>query len=206
MYKTAVIIFHKNIARYPERWWKLMCFTIREQTYKDFDVFELDYGGTGIQIYEGSNFESLEMPTHAHAHNHLLDKVFAAGYEVAFNCNLDDYYHETRIEKQLPLLQKYDVVSSNWRYMDVDGNLKDKKIFSGANIPYHFARGHNVIAHPACAYRKSFWENCSKLHPEQIPHDDFDLWKRELAKGATFYIHPDILLYYRLHPNNSGNK
>ena len=74
--KVAVIIFHKNIDRYPAEWIERCFMTIRNQDYKDFDVFELDYGGTGKQKYDGSTFFDISMTTHAHAHNFLLDEVF----------------------------------------------------------------------------------------------------------------------------------
>ena len=55
--KVAVVIFHKTVNRYPENWIKSCMDSIRNQTFKNFDVFEVDYGFGNTQIYEGSNFD-----------------------------------------------------------------------------------------------------------------------------------------------------
>lgn len=49
--KSAVIIFHKNIDRYPIEWIEKCYSTIRGQYNVKFDVFEVDYGGNGNQAY-----------------------------------------------------------------------------------------------------------------------------------------------------------
>ena len=55
--KVAVIIFHRNIDTYYKPEWIAKCYdTIRNQEWKYFDVFEVDYGGTNRQTYEGSRF------------------------------------------------------------------------------------------------------------------------------------------------------
>ena len=178
---------------------------MRFQSYPNFKVYELDYGGTGNQIFEGSNFESFKLNNHAEAHNYLLDKAFKE-CDYVFNTNIDDYYDNRRVEKQLPLLKKgYDVVSSNFFWINEEDQVFGATKFHHLNIQKEAARNHNIIAHPVCAYSKRFWENCDKLKGEEIPRDDFELWKRSYKKGFGFVILPDYLLYYRIHSNNSGN-
>lgn len=205
--KNAVIIFHKNVSRYPKEWIDRCIESIRLQSYPNFTVFELDYGGTGKQIYEGSDFESKKLNNHAEAHNYLLDKVFALGYEYAFNTNIDDYYSLDRVEKQLKYLKKgYDVVSSNFVRVDENDRHLERMNFHFRNPVKEARNNHNIIAHPVCAYSKKFWTQCDKLKGEEIPRDDFELWKRSYKKGFNFLILPDYLLYYRIHANNSGNE
>jgi hypothetical protein len=203
--KLAVIIFHKNIERYPKRWIDKCIDSLKYQSYPNFTVYELDYGGEGKQVYEGSNFESKKLNNHAEAHNYLLDKAFNDGCEYAFNVNVDDYYDKFRIERQLKYLKKgYDVVSSDFICVNEDDKILGYKRFHGKNISREFKNNHNVIAHPVCAYSKYFWENCTKLKGEEIPKDDFELWKRSI-NDFRFIIINDNLLYYRIHSNNSGN-
>ena len=66
-------------------------------------------------------------------------------------------------------------------------------------------RNHNIIAHPGCVYSKNFIENSGLLVPEEIPKDDFNLWKRSYAK-FQFKIVPYTLLFYRIHENNISGK
>jgi len=184
------------------------CFeTIRNQTYKDFDVFELDYGGTNRQAYKGSNFESKPLANHAEAHNYLLDKVFSMDYDCAFNTNIDDYYSYNRFEEQIPWIERaYDVVSSNFVRF-TEGKIGFHYLnFAGMDYVKEAAKGHNIMAHPVLCYSRHFWLNCDKLNPKLIPFDDFECWKSAYKKGFKFIILQDYLLYQRVHNNNVSKK
>lgn len=198
--KVAVILFHKNIKKYPEKWVQKCIHSIENQTYKSFDVFELDYGNDHQQIYKGSSFSSTDtIPDHASAHNWLLDKVFGLGYDCAFNINVDDVYSLDRFEKQLPYIEQgYDVISSNFYHIDESGRLLYPMVMDKKDIEIEAAKGHNIIAHPVCCYSKNFWINCTKLDSSEIPKDDFELWKRSYGKFKFKIVH-DFLLYYRVH-------
>lgn len=204
--KLAVILFHKNSDNYPERWISKCLSSIKEQTHKHFDVFELDYGGQGIQLYEGSTFYSISLLDHAQAHNFLLDKVFELDYDGAFNVNIDDCYSPDRFEKQIPYLKNgYDVISSNFYNIDDNDNITCKLSMHDKNIITEASIGHNIIAHPVLLYSRNFWTTCSKLKSEEIPQDDFELWKRSYDK-YKFIVLPDYLLYYRIHKQKASAK
>lgn len=197
--KLAVIIFHQNVNRYPQSWIDDCIKSIQNQTFKNFQVFEIDYGGNNIQIYPGGNFESIILNNHAEAHNYLLDKVFLLDFDYAFNVNIDDLYSVNRIEKQLEFAKKgFDVISSNFYTIDEYGKVQNEFIMNDKNFEYEAAKGHNIISHPVVCYSKHFWTTCSKLHPNEIPLDDFSLWKRSYSH-YKFVIVPDFLLYYRVH-------
>lgn len=201
--KVAVVIFHKNVSRYPEQWiWA--CFdSIKRQSYTKFDVFELDYGGNGKQEYEGSNFESIEMTDHAKAHNYSLDKVFKMGYDCAFNVNIDDVYSTDRFAIQLEFIKSgYDLVSSNYNTIDENGNVLRGMELHSKDIQTEAQQNNNIIAHPVVCYSRNFWQTCGGLISEEIPRDDFELWKRCYAKNIyNFKIVPEYLLHYRVHEN-----
>lgn len=199
MIKLAVIIFHKNVRNYPAQWIAQCVNSIKNQTHKDFQVFEIDYGGDGVQIYPDSHFCTKDFKTHADAHNFLLDQVFKLGFDYAANVNIDDHYSPDRFEKQLVYAkQGYDVISSNFYNINAEGAIIDTMEMHGKDIIAEANKGHNVIAHPAVFYSKNFWTTCSRLIPDQIPVDDFELWKRSFDQ-YRFIILPDFLLYYRVH-------
>lgn len=199
--KTACIIFHKNIDRYPKQWVENCINSIKNQTFQDFKVFEIDYGNSNKQIYEGSIFESVELKNHAVAHNYLLDKVFSLGYDIAFNTNVDDNYDVKRFELQIAKINEgYELVSSNFYVIDESENVVKTNVFHNLNFFEEAEKNHNIIAHPCTAYSKKFWDNCTKLIDTEIPKDDFELWKRTFIKGENkFCILPEFLLYYRVH-------
>lgn len=212
----AVILYHANHSKYPKKWIDDCLTSIRGQVVEEFDVLELDYGKEPTQLYEGSKFFTAEFKEvdkihrgHSHAHNWLCYKAVELGYDYVFNTNIDDFYHYERLYRQVPLLKSgFDVVSSNMTQIDADnrvimkGHMMMTDIqFSGMNIIEHFTKGHNIIAHPACAYRANFIKNSGMLNPMEVPKDDFELWKRSVGK-FTFKIAPYTLLYYRLHDSN----
>lgn len=198
--KAAVIIFHKNIERYPKEWIQLCIDSIQQQTYKHFDVFELDYGGTGTSIYPNSIFSSMEFKDHAQAHNYLLDLVFQKGYDCAFNVNVDDFYSLDRFEEQIEAIEMgYDVVSSNFCNVNEQGEVIQINNMSVLDMVEEAKGNHNIIAHPVCCYSKKFWETCTKLRSAEIPKDDFELWKRSYLSGEyKFVILENCLLFYRV--------
>lgn len=205
--KVAVIIYHKDVQKYSPVWIHKCLASLRGQSYKNFDVYELDYSGTFTQIYEGSNFSSTNsIKDHSESHNWLLDKVFELGYDCAFNVNVDDIYSLDRIEKQLPWIEQgYDVVSSNFHHIDERGRVLYPMIFDKKDPLSEAKRGNNIIAHPVVCYSKHFWTTCTKLKSSEIPKDDFELWKRSYGK-YKFKILPDFLLYYRIHSQKVSAK
>lgn len=207
--KAAVIIFHKNIFSYYPTEWVVKCYdTIRNQTYQNFDVFEVDYGGTGIQTFEGSTFFSEALDNHANAHNFLLDRVFERDYDCAFNVNVDDWYALNRFEKQIPAIEQgFDVVSSNFYRVNDDESVKQSFCFHGRDIRKEAAKEHNIMAHPVLCYSRRFWTQCDRLDPKDIPFDDFILWKKSYKRGIfKFIILPDFLLFQRIHDKNVSRK
>lgn len=183
------------------------------QTYPDFDVFEMDYGGEDSNwIFDGSSRLIHDAPgaTHADAHMMLVRRCIYAGYDLVLNTNVDDIYPSRRVELQVGAFNPETAVSSGNYVLFEDniGNVRGSAIFTthaapDIDIRAHFARGHNVIAHPACAYTKAFVEYCDAandgLRHNEIPADDFKLWQRMLAAGQRFYIMPEVLLFYRYH-------
>jgi len=206
--KAVVIIFHKNIDTYYPWEWIQKCYdTISNQSYRDFDVFELDYGGANRQTYPNSRFCSKLMGSHADAHNYLLDWVFSEGYDCAFNVNIDDWYALNRFEIQIPYIEKgYDVVSSNFYRVNDDESVKQSFKFHHRDHVKEAKREHNIMAHPVLCYSRHFWTNCDRLNPKDIPFDDFILWKKSYKKDFKFIILPEFLLFQRIHKNNVSKK
>lgn len=198
--RLATICFHKNLERYPNKWIEKYRNSILNQTYKGFDIFEINYGEGKNRIFENSIFESINLSDHAMAHNYLLDKIFSLDYDCAANSNCDDFYSLDRLEKQIKYMEAgYDVVSSNFYIIDENDNIKHRTEFHNKDILAESNKDHNIIAHPVLCYSRKFWTTCTKLVSNEIPRDDFELWKRSYAKkNYKFIILPDFLLYYRI--------
>ena len=107
--KIGIIFFHKNIKNiYHERWIFKSIESIINQTFKEFKIFEINYGGEENSLvkeffpdFENIDFYHSEFRNHAEAMNFIIDKAFEDGCDFVFNTNLDDYYDYSRVEKQL---------------------------------------------------------------------------------------------------------
>lgn len=208
--KVGVIFFHGNLFKiHPEIWSKKCIKSIKDQTFKDFTTYEINFGDDDLQLVEGSIFHKKESINFADATNYIVTKAFEDGCDYVFNTNIDDIYRNDRIEKQLVYLKGgYDVVSSDFCYIDEDDNIFHyMNIKKNGDIKTCLNRDLNVIAHPCVAYSKNFWKDpLNRYDITKIGREDLELWKDSINRGYKFYIHDEVLLYYRIHGNKvSGN-
>lgn len=204
--KLTVILYHKNIFNiYREEWVTKCLDSIRNQTYKDFRVFELNYGDHNKQLYEGSEYMHQPMANHIVAMNYIIDLAFVHGADAVANINLDDIFNYHRLDIQLKAIQQgYDLVSSNFTHIDENDNVIRDMIFHDKNILHELNSGHNVVAHPACMYSKKFWDEHKYYGENELGYEDLTLWRRAANAGAKIFITPEILLYHRIHSNQTG--
>ena len=212
--KSAVILYHKNINKiYKSEWIEECIQSIVNQTYKDYFVYDLNYGGDDFNFsnyFDKNNYkffsESLE--NHAEAMNYLFDRCIEDDMDCVFNINLDDYYDLNRFDIQLDKIKEgYDIVSSNFRYIgDIRFNGwggQDEFKYNGENISEKLEFD-NIIGHPSVCYSRNFI-NKNKYIPTEIPKEDWELWKRTSGK-FKFYICEEFLLFYRIHGEQITSK
>ncbi len=204
--QTAIITYHKNAQNiYPAHWVDKFRESIVGQTYQDFSLFEIDYGGDGYKIFENSIYESRQLPNFVWAMNYLIDAIFNAGYDCVCNTNADDYYALDRLEKQIPLIEDgIDIVSSNFSLVKDDEVTLTHK-FDEMDIEAELAINHNPLCHPVICMSRNFWIY-NRYIPADVPFEDMSLWKRGIERGFKFKILPDVLCYHRLHDNSVGHK
>jgi hypothetical protein len=197
--KVALFCYHKNVnGIYPPEWIEKYKQSVIGQTFKDFDIFEFNYGGGNERIFENSYFESFAYPNFVHALQYLMDKVFSSGYEFAFNSNVDDWMDPSWMESLLSDAGKgYDLVSSNFCLVRGDQVTEEHK-FHQRDIKKELESENNVICHPAVLYTKGFWEKY-RYNADEMPVEDLRLWQRAVRGGAKIFINEKNLLFHRLH-------
>lgn len=199
----AVIVYHKNVWNYPSQWLIDFVDSIKKQSDKDFDIFELNYGGGDERLFAKSIFESKEFENHAQAMNYLLGKAYSLNYQYFFNTNVDDVYDLDRIAVQMRYLgQGYDIVSSNFTLFDEQRGTFLIHDFDGLNIGAELAKDHNIICHPVVAYSRRFVQY-ERYIPAEIPKEDLKLWQRTV-NNYKYIIAPEVLLHHREHENSVG--
>lgn len=209
MRKVGVIIYHRDLLNIYKKEWIDKCLeSIRNQTFKNFAVYELGYSDTRQQWWSGSNYSHIPMSNHIEAMNHILDKAFLDGCDVVFNINLDDFYAPERFELQLKAIEEgYDLISSDFQIIqEIDGVdvLGNQMIFHDRDIKAEQDINHNVLAHPVIAYTKKFWDEYKYYNTDELGYEDFSLWKKAVAGGCKIKIIDKILLYYRISEKQTG--
>lgn len=210
--KVGVIFYHSNITNlYPLEWIEECFNSIVNQTYSEFSIYELNYGDDDFRLSRMFDFDKEyhyyndKFSNHADAMNYILNKAIEDGCDYVFNTNMDDNYHPDRFKIQLSnALKGYDIVSSNFIYIDENGEKKKEFIFSNIDIKEELDKDHNVIAHPVVCYSKNFITN-NKYESNRIPREDLDMWKNTIDK-YQFYICEEFLLNYRIHQNQVSGK
>lgn len=215
--KVGVILYHSNIKNiYKERWIKKSIESMINQSFNKLTFYEVDYSGSNESILEQYDIEkkfwSVSLDNYAHAMNFIIDKSFEDGCDYLFNTNLDDYYHTDRVKIQLEKIENFDVLSTDFVYIEESGDNDDEITREMAisrysdRISSELKIDHNVIAHPSVCYNKTFWEIGEKYDPTKTPEEDLDLWKRLSEGGHRIGILSDVLLFYRIHKNQSSTK
>jgi len=221
--KKGVILYHSNIKSiYKDRWISKSINSMLDQSDNDFTFYEINYGGDDYSVIpENSNidkkFWSQKLSNYAEAMNFILDEAFNDNCDYIFNTNLDDFYHKDRIKLQTKMITEldYDIVSSDFCYITErinnqifeDPIIEYKNILQYGDIKTNLNFKHNVIAHPSVCYNKRFWNDTNNRYDiTKTPEEDMDLWIQSINNGYKFGIHKDVLLYYRIHNNQSSNK
>lgn len=207
--KVGVLVYHKDVFNiYKPSWVKKCLDSIRNQTFKDFTVYELCYADTRSLLWERSNYSHIPMVNHIAAMNHILDKAFLDECDVVFNINLDDYYAPERFELQLKEIEAgYELISSNFQHIEeidgIDTPVRDM-IFHDRDIKVELDANHNVLAHPIIAFTRKFWNENKYYNVDEIGFEDRTLWQRAIKNGSKIKIIDQILLYYRLSEKQTG--
>ena len=210
--KVAAIIYHKNIVDlYKKDWIEKSFRSITNQTFTEFSIYELNYGGDKFKLLKEfpnnfkSRFFNIKMENHAQAMNFLIDKCLQDGYDVIFNNNLDDISDINRFQLQIQEIKNgYDLVASNFIHIDEEDKEIRRMDFSKLDIKKQFNNRHNIICHPSVCFSRRFLEK-NRYVSSEIPEEDFLLWKRTID-DYKFYIHPEYLINYRIHSNQITSK
>jgi len=194
--KCAVMVYHANVRKaYEARWMDKSILSILSQTHQDFDIYELNYGGQDsltdsvvqphLHMLQGRRYTFLSRPlsSHAAAMNLLLDRIFADGYDVAFNVNVDDYYAPTRFERQLEAIAAgAHLVSSEFVRITADASG------TGDHIHLHYQPTYLTTA-------ELFGERVAdKVNAHGVREADADDIRAQLALDHNVLCHPGVSL------------
>ena len=129
----------------------------------------------------------------------LLD----AKYDIICLLDVDDKWHNKKLEEQINIKDKYDVVGTWCKYFGDNNIIPPLPKYEINEL--EFLRV-NPIINSSCMLNKKdcYWDENNLTGLE-----DYDLWLKLNYNGKKFYNIPKILTYHRIHKtsyfNNNNN-
>ena len=180
--------------------------SILNQTFNDW---ELIIGINGLSEnsdvfkkaieYKSEKVSVLDLFTIKGKANALNQMIKYCKYDYVALLDVDDIWHDKKLETQVPFIEKYDVVGSRCIYFgDINGVVPYNPV--GDISMFDFFRI-NPIINSSCIIRK---ELCYWNH-EWNGVEDYDLWLKLQKQEKTFYNCSELLVKHRIHKTSAFN-
>ncbi len=119
----------------------------------------------------------------------------------------DDIWIQTKLEKQILLINDYDIIGTFIYYINENGNIIGKPNLSTSSfdIQKKSIAGDNQVANTSAIFKKSdaFYINNWKEELDGI--EDYDFWLRLMFIDKKFINIPEELVHHRLHSKSNFN-
>lgn len=126
----------------------------------------------------------------------------ASGDFIAF-CDSDDFWEKNKLANQVKLLERYDVVCSNYNLIDEESNLI-KHVIESEIITFKKMLNSNKIPNSSGIYNS---KKLGKFYQKNIRHEDYLMWLQIIQKAKIGYRIQDCLMSYTVSTNNlTSNK
>ena len=112
--------------------------------------------------------------------------------------DVDDTWHNEKLEKQIPLMPAFDVIGTSCRYFGE--SQASPQIPLGIISDFDFTKV-NPIINSSCLVKKELchWE------PEYDGVEDYDMWLRLRKENKKFYNLVNVLVLHRIHRSSAFN-
>ncbi|MGK0739913.1 glycosyltransferase family 2 protein [Yokenella regensburgei] len=186
--------------------------SILNQTYKNIRLYIIDDCSTDgtLNLLESLYSTNDRVVIYKNNKNKGVAKTRNVGIEksqgeyIAF-CDSDDLWNETKLEKQLNILDvgDIDVVCANYSTIDVRGE-NIAKINAPEFITYKMMLGKNYIANLTGIYNA---KKIGKVYQKSIGHEDYLMWLEILRETNHAKCIQEYLAQYRVSRKSlSANK
>ncbi len=136
--------------------------------------------------------------------NNAID--YANGLFIA-RLDADDIAMPNRIEEQMKYIDDYDMISTNFSFINMEGNvIRERKFPSEERKLKHYLREiADCMYHTTWLLKKDMYIQLGKYR-NVGPFEDYDFILRGIKEGYRVYNIPDILCYYRYNVTGISSK
>jgi glycosyltransferase involved in cell wall biosynthesis len=119
----------------------------------------------------------------------------------------DDIWDHRKLEKQILLLGRYDIIGSLCNYINENNNLTTHIRLPefDSDIKKDIESIRNPIINSSSMFKRKDIVEIGGWSLELEGIEDFDLWIRLSRRGKTFYNIQEPLVYHRIHSGSSFN-
>ncbi len=185
--------------------------SVVNQSHNNLEILILDDGSSDNTIEIIKSFADVRIKLFESKVNqgqsHQLNKgIIKATGEYVCIMHSDDVMHVNKLERQLIFLKNNPLIGVCGCNVQLIGEKNDIWIYPEKNQACKDLLLSSVpFAHPAVVFRKSVLSEMGFIYDQKmVPTEDYDLWVR-LANKTLFGNVQEVLLRYRIHPNQIGN-
>jgi glycosyltransferase involved in cell wall biosynthesis len=151
---------------------------------------------------DDSRVKIIDLPEARSKSAALNELINHCSSEIVCLLDSDDIWLPTKLEKQIPLIQKYDVVGTSCSYF----GPQSAPYGDGPSLPLGEISPQSILlSNPIINSSAMFHKNDGKWDPECEGVEDYDMWLRLNHAGRTFYNMPEELCLHRIHHSSSFN-
>ena len=166
---------------------------------KNSDVFQIakHYENKGVSE-ENNKIKVLDLYTIKGKSNALNEMIKYCNYDYVAILDVDDIWHNKKLELQKEMIGKYDVIGSKCVYFGNSGHIPN--IPTGDISLFNFSQVNPIINSSSIIRKKLCYWN-----PNWDGVEDYDMWLRLRSENKKFYNFAEILVKHRIHNDSSFN-
>lgn len=194
-----------------EKYIDLAIESVLNQSFKDFELLIGFNGTTDGSKYIPSRYNDSRIRIFDYddkGKSKTLNKLLnECKYDWVSIQDDDDIWLNTKLEKQIEYIDKYDVIGTFISYIDKDGHvIGNPQLHSRHDeIKSLSMCGVNQVANTSAIFKKSDALDIGGWRDDLDGIEDYDFWLRLMRRDKNFINIPEQLVLHRLHSNSNFN-
>jgi glycosyltransferase involved in cell wall biosynthesis len=195
-----------------EKYIKKSIESILNQTFTDFELLIGLNGVTDnteaiLRSYEDDRIRIFNYGDERGKAKTLNKLLMEARYDWIAIQDDDDIWIDKKLEKQISLINQYDVIGTWIKYIDNNENFigSPRLRIESDNIKFFTLNGNNQIANTSVIFKKNISIEVNGWREDIDGVEDFDFWIKLLKKDKKFINIPEYLVLHRIHSESNFN-
>lgn len=178
-----------SVESQSEREWELLIGVNGYPGDHEVVKYACSFANRRVNVLHCSNF-----PGKSAALNHMAAIAQAKLLAVL---DVDDLWHPEKLTRQLPYLERYDVVGTNCEYF---GDRTGTPGLQLGEVPGMLFLDTNHIVNSSVVFHRddAGWDSAWEI-------EDYEMWLRLAATNRRFFNIPDVLCWHRVHAGSAFN-